>query len=83
MDILNKPNSSRSKKKDEDIPLAAGQTKPALRRYWLQVDRQTKNSYSSYQEAETAGKTIKAAYPLLQVSVYDAEQSAQTTIAAP
>jgi hypothetical protein len=76
MDIRSKP------KKDEEIPVAAGQTRLTLLRYWLQVDRQTKNSYSTYQEAETAGKAIKAAYPLLRVSVYDAEKSEQTTLVA-
>ena len=74
MDRLSKP------KKEEDIPLANGQTKRALLRYWLQVDRQTKTAYSTHQEAETAGKAIKTAYPLLQVSVYEAEKSQQTIV---
>jgi hypothetical protein len=49
--------------------------------YWLQVDRQTKSSYETLNEAETAGKAIKKSHPKLQVSIYDAEKSQQTLIA--
>jgi len=52
-----------------------------LHQYWLQVDRQTKNSYETLQEAEAAGKAIKTAHPNLQVSIYDAEKSQQTLVA--
>ena len=68
-------------KKEDDVLLPMGQKKPQLHRYWLQVDRQTKSSYEALQEAETAGKAIKAAHPNLQVSIYDAEKSQQTLVA--
>ncbi len=58
----------------------AGQNRPILGRFRLQVDRQTKATYASMDEAETAGKAIKKAHPIVQVSVYDAEQSAQTLL---
>ena len=58
----------------------AGQNRPILGRFRLQVDRQTKATYASLEEAETAGKAIKKAHPIVQVSVYDAEQSAQTLV---
>ena len=64
----------------EDVFLPMGQKKPELHRYWLQVDRQTKNTYDTAQEAETVGKAIKAAHPNLQVSIYDAEKSQQTLV---
>lgn len=64
----------------EPIMVKAGQTRPALGRFRLQVDRQTKATYASMDEAETAGKAIKKAHPIVQVSVYDAEQSAQTML---
>jgi hypothetical protein len=64
----------------EPIVVRAGQTRVALGRFRLQVDRQTKASYASLDEAETAGKAIKKAHPIVQVSVYDAEQSAQTML---
>jgi len=40
-------------------------------RFCLQVDRQTKESYTTYEAAEAAGMAIKKAYPILQVTVYD------------
>jgi hypothetical protein len=40
-------------------------------RFRLQVDRQTKESYATYEAAEAAGMTIKKDYPILQVAVYD------------
>lgn len=69
-------------KKEDDVLLPMGQKKPQLHRYWLQVDRQTKSSYETLQEAETAGRAIKAAHSNLQVSIYDAEKSQQTLVAA-
>lgn len=68
------------KEASEPIVVRAGQTRVALGRFRLQVDRQTKASYASMDEAETAGKAIKKAHPIVQVSVYDAEQSAQTML---
>jgi len=67
-------------KKEDDVLLPMGQKKPELHQYWLQVDRQTKNSYETLQEAEAAGKAIKTAHPNLQVSIYDAEKSQQTFV---
>ena len=73
---------SMPKKKEaaEPIVVKTGQTRPVLGRFRLQVDRQTKATYASMDEAETAGKAIKKAHPIVQVSVYDAEQSAQTML---
>ena len=65
----------------DDVLLPVGQKKPQLRRYWLQVDRQTKSTYETLPEAEAAGNAIKAAHPNLQVSIYDAEKSQQTLVA--
>jgi hypothetical protein len=69
-------------KKDEEVLFPMGQTKPKLHRYWLQVDRQTKNSFETPEEAEKAAKAIKSAHPKLQVGIYDAEKSQQTLIEA-
>jgi hypothetical protein len=59
-------------------------SKPAQRRivnkrYLLQVDRQTKSSFASHDEAAASGRQIKAKFPILQVSVYDSVDS-QTTV---
>ncbi len=69
-------------KKDaaEPVETKAGQNRPLLGRFRLQVDRQTKATYASMDEAEKAGKAIKKAHPIVQVSIYDAEQSAQTML---
>ena len=64
----------------EPIMVKAGQARAPLGRFRLQVDRQTKATFASMDEAETAGKAIKKAHPIVQVSVYDAEQSAQTLL---
>jgi hypothetical protein len=37
----------------------------------LQVDRQTKESFVTFEEAAAAGLGIKKAHPLVQVAVYD------------
>ena len=64
----------------EEVSVKAGQSRPILGRFRLQVDRQIKATYASMEEAETAGKAIKKAHPIVQVSVYDAQQSAQTIL---
>jgi hypothetical protein len=45
--------------------------RPESGRYLLQVDRQTKGSYKTSEAAQVAGREIKAAYPIVQVSIYD------------
>jgi hypothetical protein len=64
----------------EDAVLKVDQKRPAQGRYRLQVDRQTKSSFESFDDAEKAGKAIKTAYPVVQVSVYDAQDSVQKTL---
>jgi hypothetical protein len=72
--------SMPKKEAAEPIVVSKGQLRAPLGRFRLQVDRQTKASYASMDEAEKAGKAIKKAHPIVQVSVYDAEQSAQTML---
>jgi len=52
-------------------------------RFHLQVDRQTKGSYATFEAAETAGKGIKKSYPILQVAVYDGIKSVNKIIELP
>jgi hypothetical protein len=57
----------------EPVPTPSGQGKqPEAGQFRLQVDRQTKSSYVSYEAAEQAGLVIKQAHPVVQVAVYDA-----------
>jgi hypothetical protein len=45
--------------------------KPDVGQFRLQVDRQTKASFATYEEAEAAGIVIKKGHPVVRVSVYD------------
>jgi hypothetical protein len=57
---------------DEPAPAPIGQArKPESGQFRLQVDRQTKASYLTYEDAEQAGLVIKQAHPIVQVAVYD------------
>ena len=69
------------KKEEIDIP-SASPKRPPLERFWLQVDRQTKRSYATLEEAQTEGKVIKAAHPNLQVGIYDHQNSERSVIEA-
>ena len=54
--------------------------RPDSGRFRLQVDRQTKGSYATYEAAEAAGMAIKKDYPMLQVAVYDSVESVHKII---
>lgn len=61
-----------------------GRRKPPEKgRFRLQVDRQTKGSYPTREAAEEAGLAIKSRFPILYVSVFDAEEGQSTAIEAP
>jgi hypothetical protein len=51
--------------------------RPDSGRFRLQVDRQTKGSYATY---EAAGMTIKKDYPMLEVAVYGSVESVHKII---
>ena len=57
--------------------------RPDLGRYRLQVDRQTKRSFATYEAAEEAGLAIKKGHPNLQVTVYDGVESVNKLIELP
>jgi hypothetical protein len=52
-------------------------------RFRLQVDRQTKASYTTYEAAEKAGLGIKKEHPILQVAVYDGVEGVNKIIELP
>ena len=52
-------------------------------RFRLQVDRQTKASYATYEAAEKAGKAIKKDHAILHVAVYDRIESINKIIELP
>ena len=49
----------------------------------LQVDRQTKDSYATYEEAEAVGLALKKRFPIVQVAVYDAVKGERKIIELP
>jgi hypothetical protein len=49
----------------------------------LQVDRQTKASFITYEAAEQAGLEIKKAHPVVRVSVYDVVECSNRIIELP
>ena len=52
-------------------------------RFWLQVDRQTKSSYDTFEAAQANGLLIKKQFSLLQVAVYDKQESTNTLLEWP
>ena len=57
--------------------------RPERGRYLLQVDRQTKGSYTTSEAAQSAAFVIKTGYPIVHVSVYDAIDNTSTIVEAP
>ena len=57
--------------------------RPLLAQFRLQVDRQTKASYATFDEAEKAGLAIKKGHPKLQVAIYDGVESVNKLIELP
>ena len=60
--------------------LVTQRKRPDSGRFHLQVDRQTKESYATYEAAEAAGMAIKNDYPMLEVAVYDSVESVNKII---
>ena len=74
----------RSKEMDQiETPRdPAHQRKKPEERYWLQVDRQTKSSFTTLAAAEAVGEVIKKAHPIVQVSIYDSVDCVNKLIGA-
>jgi len=78
--LINRPEPDR----EEPAPEHLQQRKrPESGRFRLQVDRQTKASYATYDDAETAGLAIKKGHPVVQVTVYDSAESVNKIIETP
>ena len=69
---------------EESVPEPVTQRKHAdTGRFRLQVDRQTKASYATYEAAEKAGLSIKKEYPVVQVVIYEGVESVNKIIELP
>jgi hypothetical protein len=65
--------------KEVDEPFSQ-RKRPEAGRYWLQVDRQTKGSYTTPEAAQTVAMAIKKGHPIVQVCVYDRVESISTMV---
>src|SRR5258708_14310004 len=57
--------------------------KPELGQFRLQVDRQTKATFSTYEAAAEPGKEIKKGHPVLQLPVDDTFECSKWVIELP
>ena len=72
------------KNEHEDAPRESpSQRKQAEDRFRLQVDGQTKATYSTVEAAEAAGLAIKKSYPVVHVGVYDDLEGSNKIIRLP
>ena len=56
---------------------------PERGRFLLQVDRQTKGSFTTLEAAQAAALIIKKNYPIVKVSVYDSVDNSNRLIETP
>jgi hypothetical protein len=54
--------------------------RPENGQFLLQVDRQTKASFSTYEAVEKAGLVIKKNFPVVRVAIYDSVTSVNKII---
>lgn len=57
--------------------------KPDVGQFRLQVDRQTKASFTTFEAAERAGMVIKKGHPIVRVAVYDTVECLNRIIELP
>ena len=57
--------------------------RPERGRFLLQVDKQTKGSYTTSEAAQAVALAIKKNYPIVHVSVYDSVDNSSTLVEAP
>ena len=62
---------TKKQKRDDTAAESPSQRNPPEGRFRLQVDRQTKSTYATFEAAEAAGMAIKKGHPLVHVGVYD------------
>jgi hypothetical protein len=75
------PVKDDSAKEPEEV--FSQRKRPERGRFLLQVDRQTKGSYTTSEAAQEAALVIKKSYPIVQVSVYDSVDNTNTLVEEP
>ncbi len=79
--MLARPPPRRNSDQSEST-MPKGQTRPPEERYRLRVDGQEKRSFKSKAAAVTAGQVVKTAFPVVMVTVVDAETGATEIVPA-
>ena len=72
------PRKDSSEHEVEEVPSQG--KRPERGRFLLQVDRQTKGSYTTSEAAQAAALLIKKKYPIVKVSVYDSVDNSNTLV---
>lgn len=84
--MASRPEIKVTKKPEADEAAAEAPNQRAPREagpYRLQVDRQTKASYTTQEAAEAAGIIIKKGHPVVQVSIYNSAAGVNKIIELP
>ncbi len=76
------PVKDDSEKEKDAEEVFSQRKRPERGRYLLQVDRQTKGSYTTAEAAQSAALVIKTGYPIVQVAVYDSVEYTHTMVEA-
>ena len=76
-----KAKRAPEKESSEEEPSQRKQTEAG--RYLLQVDRQTKSSFNTFEAARSGAMQIKTGFPMLQVSIYDSVSTSYTLVDLP
>jgi hypothetical protein len=66
------------KESSEEAPSQRKQ--PEAGRCLLQVDRQTKSSFNTFDAARSAAVQVKTGFPILQVAIYDSVSKSRTLV---
>lgn len=75
------PVKDNSKQEVEEV--FSQRKRPERGRFLLQVDKQTKGSYTTSEAAQAAALVIKKNYPIVHVSVYDTIDNSEILVEAP
>jgi hypothetical protein len=78
--MLSRPTLTRPVQDEASKP--KGQARPTEERFLLKVDGQIKRSFSSKEDAATAGAVVKKAYPVVVVTVVDTDEHTTEIIKA-
>ena len=73
-----KAKRAPEKESSEEEPSQRKQTEAGP--YLLQVDRQTKSSFNTFEAARSAAVQVKTGFPILQVAIFDSVSKSRTLV---